>query len=76
MAYLLPRAVFVIIAWGVTCALIRKFWHQADPMIFGVVGASWVMVVGAYFGYLHKLRRDIEALQRARGHSTNRGTRA
>jgi hypothetical protein len=75
MAYLLPRAVFVLIAWGMTCALIRKFWHPADPTIFGVVGASLVAVAGAYFGYLHKLRRDIEALERARGH-INRSTRA
>ncbi len=67
MAYLLPRAVLILIAWGMTCALIRKFWRNADPMIFGVAGASWVVVAGAYFGYLHKLRRDIEALERARG---------
>jgi hypothetical protein len=75
MAYLLPRAVFVLIAWGVTCGLIRKFWHQSDPTIFGVAGASWVIVAAAYFGYLHKVRRDIEALERARGHSINRTTR-
>jgi hypothetical protein len=75
MTYLLPRAVFVLIAWGLTCALIRKFWHEADPMVFGVAGASWVVVAGAYFGYLHKLRRDIDALERARGHSINRVAR-
>jgi hypothetical protein len=76
MAYLLPRAVFVLIAWGMTCVLIRKFWQPADPTIFGVVGASLVAVVGGYFGYLNKLRRDIEALERARGRSINRATRA
>lgn len=69
MAYLLPRAVLVLIAWGMTCVLIRKFWHPADPTIFGVVGASLVAVAGAYFGYSNKLRRDIEALERARGRS-------
>ncbi|MGC1349856.1 MAG: hypothetical protein WA858_08750 [Xanthobacteraceae bacterium] len=76
MAYLLPRAVFVLIAWGMICVLIRKFWHPADPTIFGIVGASLVAVAGAYFGYLNKLRRDIEALERARGRSINRATRA
>jgi hypothetical protein len=48
MTYLLPRAVLVLIAWGMTCVLIRKFWHPADPTIFGVVGASLVAVAGAY----------------------------
>jgi hypothetical protein len=68
MAYLLPRAVLVILAWGMTCGLIRKFWHDADPTNFGVAGASWIVAAAAYFGYLHKLRRDIEALEHARLH--------
>ena len=25
MAYLLPRAIIVLIAWGQTCGLVRKF---------------------------------------------------
>jgi hypothetical protein len=75
MAYLLPRSILDLIAWGMTCALIRTLWHNADPMIFGVAGASWVVAAGAYFGYLHKLRRDIEALERARGVTINRTMR-
>ncbi len=75
MAYLLPRSVLVILAWGMTCGLIRKFWQDADPMIFGVAGASWIVVAAAYFGYLHKLRRDIEALERVRGYTVGRGPR-
>jgi hypothetical protein len=75
MTYLLPRAVLVLIAWGITCLLIRKFWHQADLSIFGVAGAALVAVAGAYLGYLHKLRRDIEALERARGYGVNRSAR-
>jgi hypothetical protein len=55
--------------------LIRKFWHDADPMIFGVAGASWVVAAAAYFGYLHKLRRDIEQLERVRGYTVDRGNR-
>jgi hypothetical protein len=72
MAYLLPRAVLTLMAWGVTCVLIRKFWPHADLTVFGVAGASLVAVAGAY---LHKLRRDIDALERARGHSLNRTMR-
>jgi hypothetical protein len=74
MAYLLPRAVLVLLAWGMTCGLIRKFWHDADPMTFGVAAASWIVVAAAYFGYLHKLRRDIEALERARSYTAKRST--
>jgi hypothetical protein len=75
MAYLLPRAVFVLMFWGMTCVVIRKFLPHADLTVFGVAGASLVAAAGAYFGYLHKLRRDIESLERARGHSINRATR-
>jgi hypothetical protein len=65
MAYLLPRAILVIIAWAMTCALIRKFWPDADPLIFGIAGACWIVSGISYFGYLRKLRRDIEALERS-----------
>jgi len=72
MAYLLPRAVLVVIAWGMTCGLIGKLWPAADPTIFGVVGACWALGGIAYFGYLRKLRRDIEELERNRRVGVNR----
>ena len=37
--------------------------------IFAVAGASWLTAGVAYFGYLHKLRRDIVQLERALGYS-------
>ena len=52
MAYLLPRAIMVLIAWGLTCGLIRKFSPDADPVIFFVAGASWSGAGIAYFAYL------------------------
>ncbi len=58
MAYLLPRAILVLIAWALTCGLIRKFWPDADPVIF--------CVAGAYFAYLRRLKRDIDDLSRRR----------
>jgi hypothetical protein len=61
-----PRAVLVVIAWAITYALIRRLWPEADPVMFGVAGASWICSAAAYFGYLHKLRRDIEELERRR----------
>jgi hypothetical protein len=74
MANLLPRAVMVLIAWGLTCGLTRKLWPDTDPMIFCVVGASWTGAAAAYFAYLRRLKRDIDDLSRRRysaGHSTN-----
>jgi len=73
MTYLLPRAVVVLIAWGMTCGLIRTLWPAADPMIFGVAGACWALGGFAYFGYLRKLRRDIEELERNRRFRINPG---
>ena len=66
MAYLLPRAVFVIVAWAITCALIKTLSPEADPLIFGVAGASWACGGVAYFAYLRKLRREIDDLERNR----------
>ena len=49
--------------------LIGKLWHGTDPMVFGVAGASLdIAATAAYFGYLRKLRRDIDELERARGY--------
>ena len=66
MTYVLPRAVFVLIAWAMTCVLIRNLWPAADRVTFGVVGAIWVFGGIGYFSYLRKLRRDIEELERRR----------
>jgi hypothetical protein len=66
MAYILPRALFIVVAWAMTCVLIRKLWPAADPAIFGMVGAPWVFGGVAYFGYLRKLHRDIEELEKRR----------
>ncbi len=64
MAYHLPRAFIVLMTWGMSCVAIKKLFPEADPAIFGIAGVSWVAGVTAYFGYLRKLRRDIEELER------------
>jgi len=66
MTYLLPRTLFVLIAWAMTCVLIRNLWPSADPIVFGVAGVVWLLGGIAYFSYLQKLRRDIEELERRR----------
>ena len=72
MAYLLPRAVLILIVWAMSCMLIRKWWPEADATIFVGALLCWIIGGTAYFGYLHKLRRDIAALERARGLSIDR----
>jgi hypothetical protein len=72
MTYLLPRGIIILIAWGITCGLIKSFWPEADPTVFGVAGASWVAGGIAYFAYLRKLRRDIDELERNRRYGVGR----
>ncbi len=76
MAYLLPRTILVLIAWALSCALIRRMWPAAEIPIFALAGASWLMAGVAYFGYLHKLRRDIAQLERTLSYSRVRRPRS
>jgi Flp pilus assembly protein TadB len=69
MAYLLPRTILVVIAWAVTCALIRRTWPSAEMPAFAVAGATWLAAGVAYFAYSNKLRRDIAQLERARSYT-------
>jgi hypothetical protein len=69
MAYLLPRTILVVIAWGITCVLIRRIWPSAEIAIFAVAGATWLAAAVAYFGYSNKLRHDIAQLERALGYT-------
>jgi hypothetical protein len=68
MAYLLPRAIIVLIAWGTTC-LIMNVWTNVDPQVFYIAGAVWALVGIACFGYLHKLRHETQP-----HHDTSRST--
>ena len=65
-AYLLPRVVLVMIARAMLCVASRKVYPEVDRPLFGFVGACWAFCRTAYFGYLWKLRRDIEILERNR----------
>jgi hypothetical protein len=66
MSYILPRAVIVLIGWGITCGLIMRVSPNVDPTIFYVAGVSWALAGIVCFGYLHKLRREAEEDPRAR----------
>jgi hypothetical protein len=59
MAYILPRAVIVLIAWGTTCLVMDTFTNIA-PLIFYVAGGVWSLVGLMSFSYMHGLRDDAD----------------
>lgn len=63
MAYILPRAFIVLIAWGISCGLIAQMWPSVDATFFVIVGVSWALAGFVCFGYMHKLRVEAESQQ-------------
>ena len=59
MAYILPRAIIVLIAWGTTCLIMNTF-TTISPLVFYVAGGVWSLVGLACFGYMHGLRGDAD----------------
>jgi len=74
MAYFLPRAMIVLIGWGTTCGLVATLWPDADPAIFLAAGVSWAFAGIACFGYLRRLRRELE-IDRDRALTARQGSR-
>jgi hypothetical protein len=60
MAYILPRAFIVLVGWGITCGLIKNIWASVDPKVFLIAGISWAFAGLVCFGYLYKLRGDMQ----------------
>jgi hypothetical protein len=60
MAYVLPRAVIVLIAWGTTC-LIANTFTAIDPRVFYVAGGVWSLVGLLSFSYMNNLSEQAEA---------------
>jgi hypothetical protein len=59
MAYILPRAVIVLIAWGTTCLVMNTFTNIA-PLVFYIAGGVWSLVGLVSFSYMHSLRDDAD----------------
>ena len=59
MAYILPRAVIVLMAWGTTCLVMNTFTNIA-PLVFYIAGAVWSLVGLVSFSYMHSLRDDAD----------------
>jgi hypothetical protein len=62
MAYWLPRAVIVLIAWGTTCVIMNIF-TSIDPLVFYLAGGVWAFVGLISFSYIYKLRREENSLR-------------
>ena len=60
MAYILPRAVIVLIASGTTCLLMNTFTDIA-PRVFYMAGGVWSVVGLVCFGYIQRLYGDENA---------------
>lgn len=57
MAYILPRAIIVLIAWGATC-LVMNIFTRIAPQIFYAAAGVWSLVGLVCFSYMHGLRGD------------------
>lgn len=62
MAYLLPRAVIVLIAWVTTC-LMMNIVTSIDPLVFCLAGGVWAFTGLISFSYMYKLRCEESALR-------------
>lgn len=62
MAYWLPRAVIVLIAWGTTC-LVMNIFTSVDPLVFYIAAGVWSFVGLISFSYIYQLRCDEHSLR-------------
>jgi hypothetical protein len=62
MAYVLPRAVLVLLGWGATYFLLTLVSTEVPPAVVYMTGIAWVLAGVVCFGYLYKLRREMGLL--------------
>jgi hypothetical protein len=66
MAYVLPRAVLVLLLWGATYWLLTLLSTEVPPAVVYMTGIGWALAGIVCFGYIRKLRREMNAAQRHR----------
>ena len=59
LAYILPRAVIVLVGWGATYFILTALSTHLAPAVVYITGVSWVLAGIVCFGYLYKLRREL-----------------
>jgi drug/metabolite transporter (DMT)-like permease len=65
MAYILPRAILVLLCWGLSYGLMRIVIADESLAVFYFTGLSWSLAGIVCFGYIRKLRREA-ALEQSR----------
>jgi hypothetical protein len=63
MAYVLPRAVLVLLGWGATYWLLTLLSTQLPPAVVYMTGIGWALAGVVSFGYIRKLRREVDAAE-------------
>jgi hypothetical protein len=59
MAYILPRAVIVLLGWGATYWILTALSPHLPPMVVYLTGFAWLFAGVVCFGYLYNLRYDV-----------------
>jgi hypothetical protein len=73
MAYVLPRAVIVLLGWGATYFILTALSTHLPAAVVYITGIAWVLAGIVGFGYLYKLRQDA-GLQSVRPAATRQKT--
>jgi hypothetical protein len=58
LAYVLPRAVIVLLGWGAMYWILTALSPNLAPVIVYFTGISWVLAGIVSFGYIYRLRRE------------------
>ena len=69
MAYVLPRAVLVLLGWGATYWLLTLLSTEVSPAVVYMTGIAWVLAGIVCFGYLYRLRREMGLLPDRAAHT-------
>ena len=60
--YIVPRAVLVLLCWGATYWILTALSSSLPPSVVYITGISWVLAGIVCFGYLYKLRSELNML--------------
>ena len=61
LADIVPRAVLVLLCWGLTYCILTALSTQLPPALIYFAGVMWVLAGVFSFGYLYRLRREADA---------------
>jgi hypothetical protein len=62
LAYVLPRAVIVLVGWGATYWLLTALSPHLPPTVVYITGVAWILAGVVLFGYLYRLWRELGLL--------------